>query len=91
MANSQTQQESTWHYVGQNTFGSFLKRARTRRSLSRHSLAVMSGIQERRLTQIELNNSPPSYRDLKGIATALKIPEQDLLQAAGCIKRGQGE
>jgi transcriptional regulator with XRE-family HTH domain len=91
MANAQTPQAYIWHYAGQNTFGSFLKRERTRCGLSRHSLAVITGIQERRLRQIELNQSPPSYQDMKNFAAVLEIPEQDLLEAAGCIKRERGD
>lgn len=90
MASPLVQQQSTWRYTGQNTFGSFLKKERAGRRMSRHSLAVVSGIQERRLEAIELNQSPPSYQDIKSLATILKIPEQDLLEAAGCIKREQG-
>ena len=90
MASPLLQQQHTWNYTGQNTFGSFLKKGRARRGMSRHSLAVVSGIQERRLEAIELNQSPPSYRDIASLATVLKIPEQDLLEAAGCIKREEG-
>src|SRR3972149_1648197 len=84
------QQQHAWSYTGQNTFGSFLKKERARRRISRHSLAVVSGIQERRLEAIELNQSAPSYRDIASLATVLQIPEQDLLEAAGCIKREEG-
>jgi transcriptional regulator with XRE-family HTH domain len=84
------QPQSTWDYKGQNTFGSFLKKGRIRRRMSRHGLAVVSGIQERRLEAIELNQSPPSYRDIKRLAIVLEIPEQELLEVAGCIKREEG-
>lgn len=90
MASPLLQQQHTWNYTGQNTFGSFLKKERARRRISRHSLAVVSGIQERRLEAIELNQSAPSYRDIASLATILNIPEQDLLEAAGCIKREEG-
>ena len=63
---------------------------RARRGMSRHSLAVTSAIQERRLEAIELDQSPPSYQDIKGLAAVLNIPEQDLLEVAGCIKRAEG-
>ena len=90
LASPLLQQQHTWNYTGQNTFGSFLKKERARRRISRHSLAVVSGIQERRLEAIELNQSAPSYRDIASLATILNIPEQDLLEAAGCIKREEG-
>ena len=63
---------------------------RARRGMSRHSLAVTSAIQERRPKAIELDQSPPSYQDIKGLAAVLNIPEQDLLEVAGCIKRAEG-
>ena len=91
MAKPPAEPAYTWSHVGQNTFGSFLKRRRVRRGLSRHSIAVITGIQERRLTAIELNQSPPSYLDIKNFATVLEIPEQDLLEAAGCIRQERGD
>lgn len=91
MAKPLLQQQHTWHYTGQNTFGSFLKKERSRRGMSRHSLAITTGIQERRLMEIELNQRAPSYGHLKILAAVLKIPEQALLEAAGCIKREKGD
>jgi transcriptional regulator with XRE-family HTH domain len=90
MAKAQTRREDTWHYVGQNTFGSFLKRERARHGFSRHSLAITTGIGERVLAEIELNRCAPSYGHLKILAAVLEIPEQALLEAAGCIKQEQG-
>jgi transcriptional regulator with XRE-family HTH domain len=87
MARARTQQQHNQHYVGQKTFGSFLKRERARHGFSRHSLAITTGIQERVLAEIELNRCAPSYGHLKILAAVLEIPEQDLLEAAGCIER----
>jgi transcriptional regulator with XRE-family HTH domain len=89
MANTRTRREHKRPYLGRKTFGSFLKRERARCGLSRHSLAVMTDMQERRLAEIELNQSVPSYQDIKTFAAVLEIPEPDLLEAAGCVKRAQ--
>lgn len=56
------------------------------RALSRHSLAVLSGIQERRLESIELNQTLPSYQDIRNLAIILEVAERDLLEAAGYVR-----
>lgn len=89
MARAQTQSEHTPQLVGQHTFGGFLKKERARRGLSRHSLAITTGIQERILAEIELNRCAPSYGHIKILAAVLEIREQDLLVAARCITRDQ--
>ncbi len=91
MANPFSRQTSTWRHKGQNTFGSSLKGLRTARQLSRHALAVISGIQERRLDALELNKELPSYADIKALAAALDTPEGDLLEAAGYVNRERSQ
>lgn len=78
-----------WHYGRPNTFGGALKQLRVSRGIGRHSLAVMSGIQERRLADLEANQSPPSYQDIKNLATILCVSEEELLRAAGYLARRQ--
>ncbi len=90
MANPLTEQSATWKYVGQHTFGSFLKRHRMALGLSRRTLSVISGIQERQLESIELNKAVPSYEHIRSLALALRLPEQMLLEAAGCLRTEQG-
>ncbi len=91
MANPFNEQTPTWRYVKQHTFGSFLKRLRVTKRLSRHSLAGLSGIQERRLETLELSKEPPCHRDIKGLAKVLETPEGDLLEAAGYLNRKRSE
>ena len=69
----------------QNTFGSFVKRNRADRQLARRRVAEESGITEQRLELIEVNQVVPDYRDIKGLANALKLPEHELLEEAGYV------
>ena len=90
MAKPLIRPESVWNYVGQRTFGSFLKRLRVKRQYSRHSLAVISGIQERCLQEIESGLCPPTFDHIQKIATVLEAPERDLLVAAGYLAAENG-
>ncbi len=83
---AQAKHESTWDYVGQHTFGSHLKRQRSTRGYSRHSLSITTGIQERRLMDIELGKEPPGINDIRALSTVLDIPQSELLVIAGYIK-----
>lgn len=85
MAKPLARKESVWKHVGQTTFGSVLRRLRVQRRYSRHSLAVISGIQERRLQDIEAGASLPAYGDIQKVASVLGVPERDLLVAAGYV------
>lgn len=85
-----TKHNSAWRYVGQSTFGSYLKRLRVQRGYSRHSLAIVSGIQERRLQDIESGASPPAYGDIQKIAVVLDVAERDLMVAAGYLAPENG-
>lgn len=89
MAEAQVNGSRGAYIVGQRTFGSFLKRLRSTRGLSRHSLAIISGIQERRLESLELNQAPPSYQDIRNLAVVLEVSERDLLEAAGYLRPEQ--
>lgn len=91
MANLFSRQVSAWGYKGQNTFGSSLKSLRVSRQISRHALAVISGIQERHLDALEINKEVPSYADIKALATALDTPEATMLETAGCVGRERAE
>lgn len=90
MAKPLIRPESVWNYVGQSTFGSFLKRLRVKRRYSRRSLAVITGIQEGRLLEIESGACPPAYDDIQKIATVLDVPERELLVAAGYVAAENG-
>ena len=85
MAKPLMRPQSVWKHVGQSTFGSFLKGLRVERRYSRHSLAVISGIQERHLVEIECGTLPPAYGDIQKVAAVLDVPERDLLVAAGYL------
>jgi ribosome-binding protein aMBF1 (putative translation factor) len=76
----------TWDYVGQHTFASYLKAERARRGCSRHVLAVTTGIQEKRLVEIEMGKEMPSFKDIRAIATVLEVPESELM-TAGHLKQ----
>lgn len=76
----------TRNYVGQHTFGSYLKAERSRKGYSRHSLAATTGIQEKRLLEIEMGKEMPSFKDMQALSSVLEIPESELL-AAGHVKR----
>lgn len=91
MANPFSRQASTGGYKGQNTFGSSLKRLRVARQISRRALAVISGIQERRLDALEINKEVPSYADIKALAMALDTTEAAMLETAGCVGRERAE
>jgi len=90
----------TWDYNGTNstfvsslpnrTFGSFLKERRVARGMPRRALAVRAAIEEKRLMAIELNQSPPSYREIRSLASVLRLPERELLEAAGCVRPENG-
>jgi hypothetical protein len=85
MAHPYAQPSSVWRSPGQKTFGSFLRRARAQRGFSRHALSIVSGIDERRLEQIELGIAAPSYADIKKIAITMETPERKLLAVAGYV------
>jgi len=82
-----SQATTTWDYVGQHTFGSHLKRERSRRGYSRHSLSVTTGIQERRLMDIEIGKEMPGIHDIQAFSAVLDIPESELLVVAGYVKK----
>ena len=73
------------------TFGSILRQQRLAQGLSRALLASRAGLGESALEKIELNQAPPSYEDIKNLARVLHVPKQPLMQAAGYVKRGQGQ
>jgi len=72
---------ASWNYTGQHTFGSYLKGERARRGCSRHMLATLTGIPDKRLEGIEMGKETASFRDIRAISTALEIPEADLMAA----------
>jgi DNA-binding XRE family transcriptional regulator len=78
--------DGSWNYVGQHTFGSYLKVERSRKGYSRHSLAVTAGIQEKRLLEMEVGKEMPSFKEMQAISTVLGIPESEFL-AAGHVRR----
>ena len=73
------------------TFGSILRQQRLAQGLSRALLASRAGLGESALEKIELNQAPPSYEDIKNLARVLHVPKLPLMQAAGYVKRGQGQ
>lgn len=69
-------EHSSWSHKGQSTFGSFIKRKRVDQGVPRGRLAQESGVPEQRLQHIEVNQVTADYRDIKGLAKALKMPEK---------------
>ncbi len=77
----------SWNNTERHTFGSYFKAERVRRGYSRHALASTTGIQEKRLAEIESGSAMPSIPDLRAISSVLEVSETDLLSIAGYIKR----
>lgn len=73
--------------VKSTTFGTFLRRQRVAKGFSRSLVAERSGVKEGTIEKIELNQASPSYQDIKALALLLGVPEQELMQVAGYVKR----
>lgn len=83
-------EHGSWAHRGQSTFGSFIRLKRVQQGLPRRRLAEESGVPEQLLQQIEVNQVTVDYRDIRGLAKALKVPEKALLEVAGYVKPGSG-
>lgn len=88
MTQTPADQDAPWSYMGRNTFGHFLKRQRTLKAVTRQALAAGTGLSERDIEALEVNQQPPSYATIKKLAARLKIPERQLMEAAGYVRPG---
>ena len=66
------------------TLGEFIKNRRTELGMSRNSLATKAGISHTEVQRIETNERKmPSLKVLCSLASALNVPQEDLLKVAG--------
>ncbi|NWO20629.1 helix-turn-helix transcriptional regulator [Oribacterium sp. oral taxon 102] len=68
------------------TLGEFIKTKRTELGMSRNMLATKTGISHTEVQRIETNERKmPSLKVLCSLASALNIPQEDLLKVAGYV------
>jgi transcriptional regulator with XRE-family HTH domain len=67
------------------TFGSFLRQSRQERNLSMGALCAKAGLSGNRLVTLEANKEAPAHQEILRLASALGLPAQTLLVAAGYI------
>jgi transcriptional regulator with XRE-family HTH domain len=65
--------------------GEYIKKIREDKNLSLNQLALYSGVSAAHLSRIERGLREPSPEILRKIATALKVPYEELMKAAGYL------